>query len=181
MARKPTKKMSAEAPRKKSHKGTIVLTCSIVVVTLLVFAMPTVMLLFFGMLPSFVAFIIDRTSEKYATFCVSAMNFTGLFPYMMDLWIGSHTILAAIDTLTNVFSLFVIYGSSGFGWLIFSSVPPVTSTILSAFNQKRVSTLRSRQRTLIGDWGEGVAHKDKSDTFDAETTAAGPSPAPSPA
>jgi len=176
MARKPTRNINAvNAPKRKNRKAIIVLWSSVAVVVLLIFAMPTVMLLFFGMLPSFVAYIIDRAPEKYSTFCVAAMNFTGLFPYMLDLWVGSHTILAAIDTLTNVFALFIIYGSAGFGWFIFTSIPPVMSSVFSAFNQKRVASLRARQRTLIGEWGEGVAHKDKSDTFDAKVTAAGPS------
>ena len=175
MARKPARNINAEGQARRSRRPTIVLWASISVVPLLIFAMATVMLIFFGMLPSFVAFIIDRTDEKYATFCVTAMNFCDVFPYLMDLWTDQHTILASIETLTNVFALVVMYGSAGFGWIVFTTVPPVISSILSAINQRRVITLRNSQRTLISEWGEGVAHKDKSDEFDVEASAAGPS------
>ncbi len=173
MARKATRKQAqTEAPKK--NRTMTILWLSGAVVGFLVYASPTVLLLIFGMLPSSVAYITDRSKEKYSAFCIAAMNFTGVFPYMMELWSMGHTLSDSVQILTNVFALFVMYGSAGFGWALFSSITPVVSTVLATFHSSRISTLRSTQRTLISEWGEGVAHKENSGTFDAEAAPSGP-------
>jgi len=58
--------------------------------TAMMISLPTVMLIFFGLLPSIVAGIIDRSEQKYAMFCVFGMNISGLFPYLMDIWFNIH-------------------------------------------------------------------------------------------
>lgn len=135
----------------------IVLWSSILAAVLAWFIKATVIMLICGMLPTFVAFIIDRDRERYATFCVASMNFCGVFPYLLDLWLGDHTIVAAVNSLTNVFTLFVVFGAAAFGWIMFSSVPPVISSFLSVIAQRRVTILRADQRKLIDEWGEAVA------------------------
>ncbi len=166
--------MEVNQPLKKSRRGTIVLWSSIIIVVILFFALPTVLVIFFGMLPSFVAFIIDRNEEKYATFCVSAMNFCGVFPSLITLWDDRHTIPEAIEIITNVFDMVIMFGAAAAGWMIFSIIPPVTSSFLKAVNQRRIIILQSKQKKLITEWGEGVGHKDSTETFDAEITASGP-------
>jgi hypothetical protein len=160
MARKAIRKQADTGGPKQSNRTMLILWVSGAVVGILIYAMPTVLLLLVGMLPSMVAFITDRSDEKYSTFCVAAMNFAGVFPYMLELWFLGHTIDASVQLITNVFALFVMYGAAGFGWAIFSSITPVVSTILSTFHTARIASLRTTQRTLIGEWGEAVAHKD---------------------
>ena len=57
-----------------------------ILVLLLMAALPTVMVIAFGMLPGMVAFIVDRSKERSATFCVGGMNLCGVFPYLLELW-----------------------------------------------------------------------------------------------
>lgn len=135
----------------------IVIWVSIGVVGLLILALPTVFVGFFGMAPTFVAFIIDRTREKYATFCVAGINACGVFPYMLDLWTGNHSINQAVNIMTDPFSLIVMYSAAAFGWLMFITVPPVITSFLGVMAQKKVSALRTQQRKLIEEWGESVA------------------------
>jgi hypothetical protein len=129
----------------------------LILVSLLVISLPTVLLLAFGLLPAVVAWIIDRSAQKYATFCVFGMNFSGLFPFLTDVWFKEHSIDAATRILTNPFDLTVIYGAAAFGWVIFKTVPPVVTTFMSAMLQHRVTTLREQQKTIIEEWGEGVS------------------------
>jgi hypothetical protein len=120
-------------------------------------SLPTVMLVFFGLLPSIVAWMVDRSDQKYATFCVLGINFSGLFPYLMDIWFENHSIDAAIETMTNVFDLFVIYGSAAFGWMVYIALPPVITTFLSVMSERRLEILRETQKSIIEEWGENVA------------------------
>lgn len=120
-------------------------------------AFATVVLLFVGMLPSVVAYVIDRTPQKYATFCVGGMNFCGVFPYVLDLWETAHRTGDAFKILTNVFALLAMYGSAAFGWALYSAIPPVVVAVLTVIAQRRVSQLRTNQRRIIEEWGEDVA------------------------
>lgn len=169
MAEQPNQQQPQPGPSKR--KVTIVLWVSVCLVGVVILAWPTVMLFFFGMLPTIVAYLVDRTQEKYATFCVASMNFCGVFPYMMELWMEGHTTFIATEILADVFSLVIIYGAAAFGWVIFTSVPPVVASFLSVIAQQRVSTLRLLQRKLIEEWGEAVAHQASPASITAATTA----------
>ena len=155
MARKP-KTPEPAAPSGKKASLALVWT-ALTLVGVLIISLPTVIFVFFGMLPTFVAFIVDRTSQKYAVFCVGGLNFSGVFPYLLDLWAGEHTIGSAMEVLTDVFSLLLMYGAAGFGWMIFIAVPPVVGAFLTVMAQRRVSQLRRDQKELIEEWGEDVA------------------------
>lgn len=160
MAKKAARPKPRPAPRPQTprqRKATATLWAGLIAVLMIAISLPTVMVLFFGMMPTLVAMIIDRTPQKYAALCVAAMNFCGVFPYLMRLWTGAHSINAAADILTNVFALVVMYGTAGFGWLIFSGVPPVVLAFLAVVDQRRVATLRASQRKIIEEWGESVA------------------------
>lgn len=95
---------------------------SITFVLVVTVSLPSVVMLFFAMLPSVVAFIVDRTPQKHATYCVTGLNFSGVFPYLLDLWAGDHTVDAAIALVTNVFALLTMYGAAAVGWAIFAAV-----------------------------------------------------------
>lgn len=157
MATAPQNTQMAHAPAPNRRRATMVLWVSVVMVGFLIFALPTVIVFTFGMLPSFAAYVVDRTKEKYAMFCVASMNFCGVFPYLMDLWFDSHSIYAATNIMSDVFALFVMFGSAALGWTIYSIVPPVISSFLSVIAQQRVSALRAQQKKLIEEWGEAVA------------------------
>jgi len=155
MARKP-KTPEPAAPSGKKASLALVWT-ALTLVGVLIISLPTVIFVFFGMLPTFVALIVDRTRQKYAVFCVGGMNFSGVFPYLLDLWAGEHIAGSAMEILTDGFSLLLMYGVAGFGWMMFIAVPPVVGVFLTVMAQRRVSQLRHDQKELIEEWGEDVA------------------------
>ncbi len=144
-------------PQASSGKGMRVLIWGIVLVgTFMMISMPTVILILFGLLPSIVAWVVDRSQQKYAMFCVFGMNFSGLLPFLMDIWFKNHSTDAAIAVLTNVFDLVVIYGAAMFGWMLYVSLPPVITTFLTVIAERRVVVLKSNQKTILEEWGEGI-------------------------
>ncbi|NQU59897.1 MAG: hypothetical protein HQ512_02100 [Rhodospirillales bacterium] len=124
--------------------------------TFMMISMPTVILLMFGLLPTIVAWVIDRSPQKYTMFCVFGMNFSGLLPFLMDIWFVEHSIDAATKIMSNVFDIMVIYGAAAFGWMLFVSLPPVITTFLTVMSERRVTVLKGNQRTIIEEWGDGV-------------------------
>lgn len=159
MATPPTQNPSASAVPAPAASGKSLrqgIWFVIGLMTLAYISLPTVVLIFFGLMPSIVALVIDRTEGRYATFCVLGMNFSGLFPFLTDVWFQVHTTDMAIRTMTNVFNLLIIYGSAGFGWVLYMALPPVITTFLSAMSQRRVAELREKQAQIIEEWGESV-------------------------
>jgi len=179
---------NARAPKQAGsfRKNQMTLWLSVGFVVMVIMSLPTVMVILFGLLPSFVAFIIDRTPKKNATFCVGGINLCGVLPYIIDLWTGDNSMDGAIRILTDVFSLVVMYGAAAFGWMIYQSLPPIVATFITVLAQSRVSSLRSVQRKLIEEWGDDVATPqevlDMRDQFGEEAiTEADSEPTPAPA
>jgi len=155
MAKEAVATPPATAPRPVRQASPFWISITIIVLGFL--AAPTVVFVLVGMTPTIVAFIIDRSPKRYATFCVGGMNFSGVFFFLLDLWThGEHTIAHALDILSNVFALAVILSAAGFGWLLFVAVPPVVAMFLTVMAQRRVVYLRTRQREIIEEWGEDV-------------------------
>lgn len=158
MARKP-----ARAPRQgpspiATARASLKPLLWVFMFTLTMFVFPAiVMVLIVGMLPTLVAAMIDKTPKKYAAWCVGGMNLAGVFPSLQELWSGATSIKQAMSMLGNPMELLVMYAAAAFGWMIFIAVPPVIRSLMSVMAQHRIAQLRSDQRTLIGEWGAGIA------------------------
>jgi hypothetical protein len=165
MAKKPsasTAKAQAAAKKKGGGGGGGGINKSavlMVLAALVPFSLPTVVLLFFTMLPTLVAWATEKGPNKYAFLCVGGVNFAGLFPYLFSLWFGVHTLDEAFRMLTDPIMLLVTYGCACIGWLIYAAMPPMVASYLSYTSQRRVGNLKAAQKKLIDEWGDDVAKK----------------------
>ena len=142
----------------------LILGIGAILVLLTAFSLPSLIVLTVGLLPTGVAFIVDRSDQKTGTFCVGGMNLCGVFPYVMKLWTGNHTPTAAMEIISDVLSLLIMYAAAGFGWMIFLTIPPVIATFLSIIAQTRVKVLRATQQEIVVAWGPEVANAKGADT-----------------
>ena len=117
----------------------------------------TLILLALGLSPTVVAFIVDKSKGKYATISVGGMNIAGITPALLELWGGKNNISAAMSILTDPLDLLIMFAGAAFGWMIYLTIPPVVSGLLTLISQHRISQLRSEQKKLIKEWGEGIA------------------------
>ena len=122
----------------------------------MVISLPSMILILFGMVPSIFAWIVDKSEKKYAMFSVLGMNISGLIPFLTDIWFKDHTTKAAIAILSNLFDLIIIYGSAGFGFILFIILPPIIITFLMAIPEHRITTLKGKQKKVIEEWGKEV-------------------------
>ena len=141
-------------------RGTKLLWWTIIIGGMLMASLSSVLILLFGMLPTLVAYIIDRSPRNYAMYCVGGMNLSGVFPYLLDLWTGNHDFDAAIEILTDVFNLLVMYAAAGFGWMLFMAVPPLVGAVMSVMSERRLAYLRDSQKGIVKEWGEDVGIPD---------------------
>lgn len=129
----------------------------VLVSALVVLSLPTCLLLAFGMLPSWVAYFIDRNRGRYAFRCVAGINITGVAPYALGLWATDHTLWDAVDLLLDPITLSIMYGTAAIGWMLYLGMPPVVGTFLNIAAQRRIRELKDQQTELVSEWGSAVS------------------------
>ncbi len=129
---------------------------SIAVVAALVLSLPTVVLLFLGLLPAIVAFIVDDNPRKYATKCVVASNFAGVWFFLLRLWTGEHSLAETMAILTDVYAWLLMYSAAALGWLCYLWFPSIAALFMEMTAERRIAGLKLKQKKLIEAWGEGV-------------------------
>lgn len=145
--------MATRSASAASTKAIILL----VVAGLLVFTLPTVLILCVGMLPTFAAFLIDRRREKYTTLCVGSMNFVGVIPFLATLWTEDHSFEMAFTILGDPIGWLMMLGSAGIGWAIYFVAPNIVAMFMAARIEQRIERLKNRQTELVEEWGPGVS------------------------
>jgi hypothetical protein len=126
-------------------------------VLLFMVALPTFITLTVGLLPSLVAFIFDRSAGRTMARCVFGLNFSGVAPYILEVWMQpSQTVGGATQAIFQPLSLSIMYGAAGLGWLLYLAMPPIVANVLNLAAQRRVSELRKKQRGLIKTWGDSL-------------------------
>jgi hypothetical protein len=126
------------------------------IVTLMFVMLPTALVLVIGGLPTLVAVVVDRHPRHYLTRCVGFLNFAGVAPYLVKIWMN-HTTLAAIQLLTNPYAWLVMYSSAALGWIVYLSAPSIAWLQVELTGVRRAKALKARQRQLIEEWGDEVA------------------------
>lgn len=141
-------------------KGSLALLIAICSLPLLYMLLPTMILLFFTMLPTGAAFFLERKTERYAWITVGGLNFAGVAPSLIELWFGGQR-MDQVWKIMSLATLIVSYGSAAFGWLLFMAVPPLVGVFLTLSAGHNVTRLRARQRQLVDHWGPEVAQNEE--------------------
>jgi len=126
-------------------------------VLLFMVALPTFITLTVGLLPSMAAFMFDRSPGRTMARCVFGLNFSGVAPYILELWqIPAQTVGGATQQIFQPLALSIMYGAAGLGWLLYLAMPPIVANVLNLSAQRRVGELRKAQRALIKTWGDSL-------------------------
>src|SRR3954468_4608124 len=128
----------------------------IMVPLVMVVAPATVLLLVLGLLPTIVAWFVDRREEKYAAYCVGGFNLSGVMPYLFVLWAGGNTMHAFGVIAKSPFSWAVMLGAAALGWLANYWAPQVAMRVRRIRDRNEVSRLRKRQEQILEEWGPEV-------------------------
>ena len=129
---------------------------TVIAIPISLLIIPTVIVLAVAMIPTGVAFLMERRKGYYGGLTVGCMNLAGASPYLFDLWSKGHTVAVATGIITNVFAWMMFYGAAMFGWAIYSTTPSLLSTLMTMTSGRRITTLRAQQRELVQKWGPDV-------------------------
>ena len=128
----------------------------ILLAVLVVAALPTFMVLAVGLAPTLAAFFLERGKDKSSSRCIATMNLAGVAPVVAMLWARGHTVDAALGLLGDVYNWLFMYGAAAIAVGLLSLMRGVAAAALQAFARQRLRSLRSRQKKLIGEWGDEV-------------------------
>jgi len=145
----------ARRPRSRLNVPTVI-GVGIVILVFTSIALPTMSVVFVGMMPALVCYIVDMTPGRYAFRCVAAMNFAGVAPFVRLLWTQGHDMSTAMGIIVDPFAWLVFYGTAAFGWGLFFSIPGVVSAVQTLSAERRINTLRARQNDLAEEWGTEI-------------------------
>jgi hypothetical protein len=119
--------------------------------------LPTTLLFFVMMAPTWVAYITDRSREKQLAITVGMLNFAGTLPAIIGLWTRGQNHQTAMDMIGDVFVWIVAYGAAFAGWLIFAFMSTVVGSYYRMTTDNRIKGLVKQQKALIAEWGHAVA------------------------
>lgn len=171
-----------KAPRtggKRIGKSTaVMIVCGII--GFIIAALPSVIIILVGMIPTLVAYIIDLTPGRYAARCVAGLNIAGVVPFLNRLWASTNDLPAAIGIVTDVYAWLAFYAASGVGWLLFASLPGIVTSFKTYSAKRNANALRERLEELKEEWGDEIAGNTPDGPRDDEeqTDAAAPEGAP---
>jgi hypothetical protein len=143
----------------KGKSGKMVMVIGLL--CLVPFSLPTLLVMFVGLLPTFAAAFAERGVNRYAWICVGGLNFSGLAPWLFKLWFGHHTLDYAYDLVTNLTVLLMSYGAACAGWALYLGLPPLVGMLMAATAQRRAIGLLATQKKLVEKWGDAVKTPDE--------------------
>ncbi|BAI73791.1 hypothetical protein AZL_a02600 (plasmid) [Azospirillum sp. B510] len=142
--------------RKKKKKGGA-LTLILLVIPAGLIVLPTTILFGIGMIPTIVAYVVDRDPDKSAPITVGGLNFCGCMPFAIDLWKHQHTLGAVAKILADPLAWLVMYSAAAVGWGLYYGIPPLVAGMEITRAEKRVEVLKQKKVALVQEWGPDVA------------------------
>lgn len=158
MAKAKVKKAKAPKGKKKKKgkkQGKVQLFLIVSILLSAVF-LPTAVLIFIGMVPSFVAYFTDRTKKKTRAVTIIMMNFAGCMPFLMEMWTTDHSLDKAFAMVFNMIPIIVMYSAAAVGYLIDWAMTYIVANVMYQRGLSRVKNIEKRQQELVERWGDDV-------------------------
>lgn len=131
------------------------------VAILAIMALPSVLLLFVAMMPTFAAAVTDRRPEKYAAMCVGGFNLAATVPFLINMWMTNHSMIGFQAFVTNVWAWLIIYSAAALGWGFVWLIPSLMSRLNNWMCNRDLTKLRRRQQELVDEWGVELIEADQ--------------------
>lgn len=109
-----------------------------------------------GMIPTLVAFIVDRTKGRIRTLTVGLINFAGCAPFIVEVFKKGNDMTIAIDYIIQPRILVVMWMAAAMGYLIDWAMTGIVSSIMVQRAKGRLQDIANQQKALVERWGMEV-------------------------
>lgn len=109
-----------------------------------------------ALLPSIVAYYVDRTATRYIFHTVYACNLAATLPALGRIIKNGISDPEVQAVMGDGINWLMIYGAAGFGWLLVYSAPVFAKGLINVMHQRKISRLERTQKRIISEWGTQV-------------------------
>lgn len=118
-----------------------------------------VLFFIFGMLPSIVSDVIDKTDTKLASRVIMSFNFSGISPYLFEMWNNQDNGQVVFRIMYDPSTWGAVYIISMLGWLAIWLFPTVMILIIRKSSQVKVIAYKEEQDRILDEWGHQIINK----------------------
>ncbi len=150
--------MAGQAGQEKAKgggTGKLVMT-GLLMLPVVAVLLPSCIVLTVNMVPSIVAYVVDKSREKYLAITVALLKICGTLPALAELWQEGQSYAAALDIAANPIHWLMAYGAAAIGWTIYLGLPPILRHYYGITSQARLLNHQRKQQILVEVWGEEV-------------------------
>lgn len=128
---------------------------------------PTSMILFFGMMPTIAANLMDKTRSKSRAMSVGMMNLAGAMPFVLELWLGPapNSIEHGLRIITEPKSIIIMYVMAAAGYAIESAVTGMVATMMQQRATARLKQIDLMLNEMKDRWGDFVDGSQRLDDY----------------
>lgn len=113
-------------------------------------------LFMFGMLPSFIAAVVDQDRERFLTKIVSIFNLIGTMPFLVDTVRNMRDSDYGWQLVLDPSTWMLIYAAAGAGWILFWVFPQLSMVYHKIRIENRLLKLNSELNQLAAEWGDEI-------------------------
>ncbi len=153
-------KAAKPAKRKMSFKNKFLLL--IFFAAAIYFIKQGVIVMLIGLLPAFVATLVDTTPDRSWTKTVFCFNLAGLMPSLVEMVFAPNIGLATIQAVMgDPFMWLLAYGSAGLGWCVIWASPRLMEHFLVFYYRKCVDRHQAKLVKIDEEWNVSGSLNDK--------------------
>lgn len=122
----------------------------------------SVIMLMVGLLPAFVAYIVDTTNGKSWFKTVFCFNLAGLLPYLAEVYFEKGNSASAMQSQMGDFTMWlVVYLSAGLAWVFIWLCPKVALLCLRGYHEYKAEEHTKKFERLKKEWGITLSLSDQ--------------------
>jgi hypothetical protein len=135
-----------------------------VLIALSMFSVQLLFIILFGILPGFIASIVDHNYNRYLSKVVLAFNIAGLAPFLTKIIaeiLSDHRQAnqIAIDIILEPKTWLYIYSFCAIGWVVCWCFPNTSVLIRSITVRLNIYELNEELNRLTKEWGESIKRR----------------------
>lgn len=126
----------------------------------LYFSYVAFVMLLVGFTPTFVAFFVDKTNERFFSLTVFGGNLMGIAIPLISAFQSKSNMIVLSNLISNVYNWFWILSGSAMGWLIYLIIPPIIEKMMYIADKVQIDMVLSEQKKILDEWGDEIKAKD---------------------
>lgn len=147
--------------RKLSFKRKLMI--AIVALFMIAFLRTGFVFFIIGMLPSVVAYYLDRSEEHYTFRTIFACNLSGMLPFLGRLMFYGPNKGALYEITGSINVWVIIYGASLVGLMLTRITPILSQMFIGGLHNTQVQHLQRAQSKIEKEWGKEVTQFNQPD------------------